>query len=523
MRRNLPVTQREIPMRDDARLISTTTLKGVITHCNDEFVEVSGYSREELIGQAHNLIRHPDVPAPVFQHMWDTLAQGRPWMGVVKNRAKNGDHYWVSAYVTPILEKGQKVGYESVRATATRNQIRRAEKVYEAINQGKTSLVSRSAAHASVRAVWPFVLALLISIPAVLYTGPLVAAAAVVVANLLAMALVLSGFHRRTQTLLDLRPDAFRDPLVALMYSDEPGRVGQLSLLLISEQARLRTALTRIEDRAVELEAMAVQSSAAISEGARYIERQRAETDQTASAMNEMTASIQEVAQSVAESAREADQANQHAGRGSQLSRSALGSIEQLVERVHEIGNAVEELGRSTASIGDATNLITEIAEQTNLLALNAAIEAARAGEQGRGFAVVADEVRNLARRTRESTGQIHDVIERFRKQVDDAVAATREGEVVAGSGLDKVREAERSLQEIVEAIGRINDQSLQVAAATEEQSQVADEINRQIISIAELADKSSDRAGTADRLGNEFRELSQNLHNLVDRFSHQK
>ena len=523
MRRNLPVTQREIPMREDARLISTTTLKGVITHCNDEFVEISGYSREELIGQAHNLIRHPDVPAAVFQHMWDTLDKGRPWMGVVKNRAKSGDHYWVSAYVTPILEKGQKVGYESVRATATRDQIRRAEKVYAAINQGKTSLVSRSAARASVRAVWPFVLALLISVPAVLYAGPVWGSVAVVVANLLAMVLVLSGFHQRTQTLLDLRPDAFRDPLVALMYSDEPGRVGQLSLLLISEQARLRTALTRIEDRAIELESMAVESSGAISEGARYIERQRAETDQTASAMNEMTASIQEVAQSVAESAREAEQANEHAGRGSKLSRSALGSIEQLVERVHEIGNAVEELGRSTTSIGDATNLITEIAEQTNLLALNAAIEAARAGEQGRGFAVVADEVRNLARRTRESTGQIHDVIERFRKQVDEAVAATREGEVVAGSGLDKVREAERSLQEIVESVGRITDQSLQVSAATEEQSQVADEINRQIISIAELADKSSDRAGTADRLGSEFRELAESLHNLVDRFSHQK
>ena len=522
MRRNLPITQREVPLQDDARLISTTDLNGVIRHCNDEFERISGFSRDELIGANHNLIRHPDVPPAVFGHMWETLQKGKPWMGVVKNRAKSGDHYWVNAYVTPIYEKGKKTGYESVRSKPSRQQVARAERVYAALSRGSTSLVQRSAIKAGLLAVWPFLLSLGISAPAVILASPVVALGAVVLANLVALGLVLSGYNRRSRKLLDLRPDAFQDPLIALMYSDEPGRTGQLSLLLASEEARLRTALTRIEDRAIELERMAAASSEAIGEGARYIERQRAETDQTASAINEMTASIQEVAQSVAESAREAEQANRHAAHGAGLSRGALASIEQLVERVHGIGSAVAELGRSTVDIGDATNLITEIAEQTNLLALNAAIEAARAGEQGRGFAVVADEVRNLARRTRESTGHIHEVIERFRKQVDDAVGETRKGEVEAGSGLDKVREAERSLQQIVETIGRITDQSLQVSAATEEQSQVADEINRQIINIAELADQSASRANTADELGHEFKSLSEELHGLVARFSNQ-
>ncbi|WP_404365009.1 methyl-accepting chemotaxis protein [Marinobacter sp.] len=522
MRRNLPVTQREIPMKDGARLITTTDLNGVIGHCNDEFEKISGFSRDELIGANHNLIRHPDVPPAVFGHMWETLQKGRPWMGVVKNRAKNGDHYWVNAYVTPIYENGKKTGYESVRSKPDRKQVGRAEKIYGELNNGRTSLVQRSALRARFLAAWPFLLSLGISVPAVALGGQALAISAVVVANVLALGFVLSGFNRRTRKLLDLRPDAFQDPLIALMYSDEPGRIGQLSLLLASEEARLRTALTRIEDRAVELERMAVTSSQAIGEGARYIERQRAETDQTASAINEMTASIQEVARNVAESAKEAEEANRHAAEGAGLSRGALASIEQLVERVHGIGNAVAELGRSTVDIGDATNLITEIAEQTNLLALNAAIEAARAGDQGRGFAVVADEVRNLARRTRESTGHIHEVIERFRKQVDDAVGETRKGEVEAGSGLDKVREAERSLQQIVETIGRITDQSLQVSAATEEQSQVADEINRQIINIAELADQSAAQASTADELGAEFKLLAKALRGLVARFSHQ-
>ena len=107
MRNNQPVTQRERTFPAQQRLISTTDAKGVITYCNDAFVEISGFSREELVRAPHNLVRHPDVPAAVFAHMWGTLKQGLPWMGIVKNRCKTGDHYWVNAYVTPIFEGSQ--------------------------------------------------------------------------------------------------------------------------------------------------------------------------------------------------------------------------------------------------------------------------------------------------------------------------------------------------------------------------------------------------------------------------------
>lgn len=117
MRLNMPVTQQERTFPPDARLISTTDLSSHITYCNDAFVALSGFTREELIGQPHNLVRHPDMPASVFAHMWQTLKDGRPWMGVVKNRSKNGDFYWVSAYVTPVYESGQICGFESVRSS----------------------------------------------------------------------------------------------------------------------------------------------------------------------------------------------------------------------------------------------------------------------------------------------------------------------------------------------------------------------------------------------------------------------
>ncbi|MFW6191737.1 MAG: PAS domain-containing protein, partial [Thiohalospira sp.] len=141
MKNNQPVTQKEFDYPEDWVIISATDTKGRITHVNEDFLKTSGFERDELIGRPHNVIRHPDMPPAAFQMMWDELQAGQAWMGIVKNRCKNGDHYWVDAYVTPLFEEGEIVGYESVRTKPDPLHIRRAEHLYQRINAGKSPRV----------------------------------------------------------------------------------------------------------------------------------------------------------------------------------------------------------------------------------------------------------------------------------------------------------------------------------------------------------------------------------------------
>ncbi|MBM4180630.1 MAG: Tar ligand binding domain-containing protein, partial [Betaproteobacteria bacterium] len=149
MRVNMPVTGVERQMRDGETIVSTTDTRGVITHVNDTFVAISGFTRDELMGAPQNIVRNPDMPAAAFKDLWDTIQAGRPWVGLVKNRCKNGDHYWVEAHVTPIRQSGQITGYLSVRYKPGRDQIAQAETLYRALNEGKVKSL-----HATGIRVW---------------------------------------------------------------------------------------------------------------------------------------------------------------------------------------------------------------------------------------------------------------------------------------------------------------------------------------------------------------------------------
>ena len=248
---------------------------------------------------------------------------------------------------------------------------------------------------------------------------------------------------------------------------------------------QVQGSTTQVATATEEMSAITAQTSAGV-------QRQRSEIDQVATAMTEMAATVQEVARNAAGAAEAAREANGEAEDGKRVVDATIAAIHNLAREVSEAAGVIDQLAADSESIGGVLDVIRGIAEQTNLLALNAAIEAARAGEQGRGFAVVADEVRTLAQRTQASTQEIQQMIEKVQGGARGAVAVMQAGRKSAEESVRQAGEAGSSLQTINYAVSAISDMNVQIASAAEEQSAVAEEINRNIVNIGTVADETA-------------------------------
>jgi len=475
MRDNLPVTNREYDFPANATLMSTTDPQSHITYANDAFVAVSGFNREEIEGQPHNLVRHPDMPPEAFADMWTTIKGGEPWTALVKNRRKNGDHYWVRANATPVVRKGAITGYMSVRTKPERHEIDAAEALYASFRAGKgkdlrfhkglvvrAGLMGWTAAMQTMSVQWRIRSALLF------VTGTAIAAAAVTglrgmgllafsgcIAAIVALASV--WLHQQIcQPLKDMRDQALRiasgDVKSALHMNrtDEIGMtmrtIGQLGLMFrwiiddVSGQVQhAKTATAEIAQGNNDLSARTEQAAASVEE--------------TAASMEQMTATIKNNA-STAQDA-------------TQLSGTASASASKGGKAVADVVSTMHDITHSSRKIADIIGVIDGIAFQTNILALNAAVEAARAGEQGRGFAVVASEVRSLAHRSAEAAKEIKVLINTSVDKVE--------------SGVRLVDDAGRTMDEIVAQVTRVSSMIAEIATATGEQSDGISQVSEAI------------------------------------------
>ncbi len=249
------------------------------------------------------------------------------------------------------------------------------------------------------------------------------------------------------------------------------------------------------------------------------ISGQRLQTDQVATAMNEMAVSVQEVARNTQTAAEAARQGKELAGSGALLASEAMGGVGALVEKLRVGGEVMGRLQAGAGEIGGVLEIIAGLAEQTNLLALNAAIEAARAGEHGRGFAVVADEVRSLSKQTRQSTERIREVVERIQGGAGEAVAVIQGADAAAGTGEGQVERSAEALAQISGAVGTVSDMAAQIASAAEEQSAVAAEIDRNVVAIAEGGRDSEEAAREVRAWSERLQALSEQLTEHTGRF----
>ncbi|QDG58273.1 methyl-accepting chemotaxis protein [Pseudomonas sp. NIBRBAC000502773] len=298
--------------------------------------------------------------------------------------------------------------------------------------------------------------------------------------------------------------------------SDEAGR---LLAAMAKMQDKLRDTLQRIAGSATQLASAAEELNAVTDESARGLTRQNNEIEQAATAVNEMTSAVEEVARNAVSTSEASRNATTSAGDGRDLVQETVSAIERMSGDVQATATLIGELANESRDIGKVLDVIRGLADQTNLLALNAAIEAARAGEAGRGFAVVADEVRALAHRTQQSTSEIERMIGSIQAGTEHAVDSMRNSTERAESTLNIAKGAGMSLDTINTAIVEINERNLVIASAAEEQAQVAREVDRNLVNIRDLSVQSATGASQTSAASSELSRLAVDLNGMVGRF----
>ena len=701
MRNNQPVTGREHPFPQGKTVISYTNLKGQITRANEAFVELSGYDREELIGQPHNIVRHPDMPPEAFRDLWDTLKQGRPWSGLVKNRRKNGDHYWVRAYASPLADGS---GYVSVRVAATREETSSAEQLYARMQSGSgiklnegqvvgngvfAALTGRIGRISIVSRLWMMAVSGLAGFMLAIGVGwyglqhstealhsvyedralPMYDLSQFDAHTAMSYSEVLLAFQhdpaghvaaihdhpldRHLKNTTDLRAEAeewwgkYRsgelnaderkladdvgakytawkakqdealtalnsknfgtailaaylkagreerrsmheavDKLITYQteiareeyeHAQEQSRIGAVvfTLLLVfgtlgmvfqswflirrikgglgaSREAanaiaagdltrplpapsgdeignliaslsvmrnNLHELIASVRDGISDLNKTSGDVSDSAHSSSKVTEMQSEAASGMAAAMEELSVSIDQVSEHASEAYRLSQTSSGQASEGGSIIHEAATEMENIATAVNGVAGTIRGLEEYSIQISGIANTIREIADQTNLLALNAAIEAARAGEQGRGFAVVADEVRKLAERTATSTQEISGMIAKIQNGTKMAVQEMEIGVQRVNDGVNLARKAGDSVSSIRDAAQQAAHAVDDITSAIQEQSIAARDIAQRIEKIAQGTEENSMAASQTASSARQMTELSAQLDELAGRF----
>lgn len=509
MRSNLPVTQKAYLLNEKTTLLSTTNTHSHITYANTAFIDASGFTEEALMGEPHNIIRHPDMPAAAFADMWYTLQQGESWTGLVKNRRQNGDHYWVRANVTPVWQNERLTGYISVRTVPDPQEIRQSERVYHQMNNQKLKgyrlfkgiLIRRGVfaglsafkwLSVSQRLNYALVVTLILTL-GVIFSGvaQYIQAAAIAALFLLLAVYVKSQFCQPVKRIV-----LQMQKVVAGRKPDgtQLSRVDELGMMMrMVNQAGLNLH-SLVDDVSTQIGGIQAISQRVAQEGAALHKRSEetsASLQQTAAALEEIGSAVQHTADTASQTMQMADKTRENAAEGDNFMKQTIGMMQAI--------------SQDNRQIVDIIAVIDSIAFQTNILALNAAVEAARAGESGRGFAVVAAEVRQLAQHSASAAKEITQLIE---KNVANVSA-----------GVNRVKQTETHLTGMINDVFQMSSMIHEIGLATREQTQALGLINDSIAHIGSMSDHNADMVENVTAAAGQLAARSSRLQQAVQVF----
>lgn len=494
MRINTPVTNTEYELNDTETIVSTTDLKGNITYANPYFILVSGYSEEELIGAPQNILRHPDMPVEAFSDFWLTIKSGLPWTGMVKNRRKNGDFYWVMANVTPVMENGHPVGYMSVRAKPSRQQISEAAALYQKIKNGnpdriairhgvavRTGMYAKLGAFLDIsleqRIGWNlgFLICALVALTTANFfsDGAMTGTGRSWLTGLSAAAIASALYFWHSLYKCMITP--LKQAIKASQIMAGGDLTHDISTHRKDDMGQLLRSMRQLNVNLHSIVGDVRRNSEQISVTTREISAENMDlsgrTESQASALEETASSMEQLASTVQQNTDNAMQANKMAGDAFLVAGKGGEIVSQVLTTMGEISG-------SSNKIVDIISIIEGLAFQTNILALNAAVEAARAGELGRGFAVVATEVRNLAQRSAAAAKEIKHLIDASVERVN--------------AGTQLAEHAGVTMREIIGSAQGVSNMMNEIAMASREQSSGIAQVNQAVAQMDEVTQQNA-------------------------------